>query len=113
MAKATNSQPPVQPFTTLSVTVFGGVPPQPIDVRLFKGTQVIFESQEPKSFTKTFDNLKSGSVYSLFITGRNPLTANGATKCELTTDQISLHPPDQTPALRTRKQYLVEFHFTV
>ena len=87
--------------------------PEPVDITLFKGSEIIFNTQEPVSFSKTFNDLVPGTVYSLFIAGRNPLSQDGATRCELTTDKISLHPPDETPILKKGKQYLVEFHFTV
>ena len=101
-------------ITILTVTVFGGVPPEGIDVSLFKGAERILKEHKTESFNLSIEGLESGFVYSLFIAGRNPLTiAGGATKCELTLDEISLHPPDDSPVFKTGKQYLAQFHFTV
>lgn len=117
MTKSTKPKPASAPAatasTTLTVTVFGGVAPEPIDITLYKDADILVSEQHPQSFSRTFTGLGSGSIYSLYIAGKNPLTPQGATKCELTTDEISIHPPDEAPALKKGKQYLVEFHFTV
>jgi hypothetical protein len=97
--------------TILTVTVIGGVSPVSIVVNLFK------EQNHIKGFTKTgtfrfkFDDLINGD-YNLFIGGANPLP-QGNIRCELSTDEITLHPPDDSPITKKGKKYLVQFHFTV
>lgn len=97
--------------TTLSVTVSGGTSPVSIIVNLFKGGEHITGFTKTGTFSFNFTDLKKGD-YSLFIGGVNPLP-KGATRCELTQDEITLHPPDDSPITKRGKKYLVQFHFTV
>ena len=105
--------------TTLDITVYGGVPPQPIDVTLYQGDTMIFSHSFPGSYTIPFNDLPSG-LYGLYINGRNPLNPDGttnsdaATKFVLDENEITLLPgSDLNPALERGKHYLVEYHFSV
>lgn len=97
--------------TTLSVTVNGGTSPVSIVVNLFKGADHIKGFTKTGSFDFKFTDLTKGD-YNLFVGGVNPLP-QGNTKCEITTTEITLHPPDDSPITKKGKKYLVQFHFTV
>lgn len=97
--------------TKLTVTVSGGPAPVSIVVNLFKSGQHLKSFTREKSFSQNFTELGKGS-YSLFVGGVNPLPS-GSTRCEITTNEITLQPPDDTPVVKKGKKYLVEFHFTV
>ena len=97
--------------TTLTVTVNGGTSPISIVVNLFKEGEHVLGFTKSGTFVRSFKDLEKGD-YSLFIGGVNPLP-KGSTKCELTTDEISLHPPDDSPITKKGRKYLVQFHFTV
>jgi hypothetical protein len=99
--------------TILTVTVFGGNTPEPTHIFLYRGANRVLMQQRQQNFTLPLDNLQPGAVYSLFISGRNPLAQDGATQCELTQDDIFLHPPDNSPVLKKGLMYLAEFHFTI
>jgi hypothetical protein len=102
--------------TQLTVTVNGGTPPVSIRVNFFKQGVILFTLHFPGSFTHNFSNLDSGN-YSIFIGGVNPLPSPAApnpnTKCEITTTNITLHPPDNSPVIKSGRAYVAEFHFTV
>jgi hypothetical protein len=102
--------------TTLTVTVSGGIPPVKIQVNFFKGQTLVSQSSSKNSFTRDFTNLGKGE-YSLFIIGMNPLPSPAApnpnTRCELTLDGITLHPPDNSPTVKKGKAYIAKFRFTV
>ncbi len=97
--------------TTLSVTVSGGTTPVSIVVNLFKGAEHVTGFTKTGTFTLRFADLKKGD-YSLFVGGVNPLP-KGTTKCELSLDEVTLHPPDDSPIIKKGRKYLVQFHFTV
>jgi hypothetical protein len=97
--------------TTLTVTVNGGKTPVSIVINLFKGGQHVTGFIKTETFKFEFTSLTKGD-YSLFIGGVNPLP-KGSTKCELTKDEITLHPPDDSPITKRGIKYLVQFHFTV
>lgn len=114
MAKATNepaAAPAATASTTLTITVKGGLAPQPVIVTLYKDGINIFEKSYPGSSAIPFNSLADGK-YDLYINGRNPLTANSSTICELSTDTITLLPTsDDNPDTENGKQYMVEYHF--
>ena len=97
---------------TLNVTVYGGTAPENILVKLYHGNTVIDEYESNVSFSKKYDDLQPG-IYDLYIAGKNPPAEHGATQCELTRDEITLHPPDDSPITKTEKNYYVEFNFSV
>lgn len=97
--------------TTLSVTVSEGTSPVSIVINLFKEGYHVLSLTKSGSFVQNFKDLKKGD-YSLFIGGVNPLPS-GNTKCELSKEEISLQPPDDSPITKKGKKYLVQFHFTV
>ena len=100
--------------TTLTVTVYGGVTPQDINVTFFKnGTEIPTNGfASTQSFEKTYDNLDNG-LYDIYISGLNPLSPGSSTKFELSTNEVTIHPPDDTPTIKTGKMYLVQFSFSV
>jgi hypothetical protein len=85
-------------------------------VNFFKQGTLLFTLHFPGSFTHNFTNLSKGH-YSLFIGGVNPLPSAAApspnTKCEITTNGITLRPPDNSPVVKKGKAYMAHFHFTV
>ncbi len=95
--------------TTLTVTVFNGIPPLSIQVRLFKDEVLVEEFEKPNSFSKTFENLHG--EYYLNIAGYNP-KGEGRTDLTLTKEEIVLHPPDDSPFTSTGIEYSVDFNFT-
>ena len=108
---ATSTKKSTMANTTLKVTVYGGTAPFSIKAQLYKRGEFIIGLTSPGSFEHVFRNL-SGN-YTLLISGPNPLGTDGKTRCELTTDQITLTADsDSSPAVRTGKAYLVQFHFT-
>lgn len=96
--------------TTLNVTVNGGKPPVTIRIRCFKNSKHFLDLSSPKSFSHQFTDLTAGE-YDIIITGINPKTGN--TDCSITEDEITLHPPDDSPKNCAGFAYLVAFHFTV
>lgn len=96
--------------TTLIVTVSGGTTPVSIVVNLFKSGQPVTSLIRTGTFKYKFTDLTKGN-YTLFIGGVNP--AGGNTKCELTQDEITLRPPDDSPITKKTVKYLVGFHFKV
>jgi hypothetical protein len=108
--------------TTLTITIYGGLAPEPIDVTLYQGSIKFFNQSYagPSPFIIPFMDLVSG-LYGLYINGKNPLnpdgtinTSSAATKCEITTNNITLMPmSDQNPELKKGAQYMIEYHFTV
>ena|ERR1017187_3363762 len=105
--------------TTLTITVYGGKAPEPIEVTLYKDGKQVFHKLYKISSSIPFDDLGNG-LYGLYINGKNPVNSDGtsnsdsATKCELSTGNISILPTsDPNPDIEHGKQYLVEYHFTV
>ena len=96
--------------TTLTVTVKGGKPPVSIRVRCFKNGGHFLDLSFPQSFSHDFIGLEVGE-YSFIINGINPIGGN--TDCSLTQDEITLHPPDDSPINNDGFAYLVAFHFSV
>lgn len=97
--------------TTLKVTVSGGASPVSIVANLFRGADHIKGITRSGTFSFRFDELTPGN-YNLFIGGVNPLPS-GSTKCEITTNEITLNPPDDSPITKKGRKYLVQFRFTV
>ena len=98
------------PSPTLKVTVSGGLAPFPIKVKLLKAGVLQGEFENSTSFQHQFTNLVAGS-YRLMISGTNP--AGGSTKVEITKNDITLHPPDDSPITKSDHNYIVTFTFTV
>ena len=99
--------------TILSVTVFKGLAPEPISLRLSQGAQTLFQTEKDRSFKIKFEKLLPGFTYTLLIRGKNPRNEGAFTTFDLTTDEISLLIPDDSHVEEKGDQYLVTYVFTV
>ncbi len=96
--------------TTLTVTVKGGMPPVTIRVKLFKNNTLQVELSSLKSFSHPFSDLGTGN-YAIYIAGMN--NPGASTTCSLTTNEISLNPPDNSPVTKSEETYWVVFRFDI
>jgi hypothetical protein len=96
--------------TTLSVKVFGGVPPFSIKVILFKGDETIKEFEKPNNFDFVFKELKGS--YTLMISGPNPMSDQRRTVISVDETEIKLSKDsDPNPAVRVGKSYMIQYSF--